>query len=184
MEIRYLLKALHIIGFVTWFAGLFGLVFLLILRKKGAGSSHETTTETNTLALLARKMYARLANPAMMVTLTVGLILIGLGIGSESVPNYLSSDIGTPGWMHAKLLFLVILLVCHLYAKRLMVKMEKSPAEVSIGQLHVLGTVFGWLLAAIVLLASFGVSGMLNYMYWGIWLIVSLPIIWLLVSRK
>jgi putative membrane protein len=175
MEIQYLLKALHIIGFVTWFAGLFGVVFLMILRVR---SGSDTGPE------LARKMYKRIANPAMMLTWTAGLILIGLGIGNEEVPNYLKSGVGTPGWMHAKLLFVLILLGAHLYTKRLVTKMELSPTAVSAGQLNVLATALSWLLITIVFLATFGSSGMLNYMYWGIGIIVAAPVLWVVISRK
>jgi putative membrane protein len=183
MDWLYLLKAFHVLGFIIWFAGLFGLSVVLIHHKKALLAGGGETAYPH-LTTLQRKLYRAIANPGMMLAWTAGLIMLGLGIGTESVPNYLSADVGTPGWMHAKLLFLVILLGLHLYSKRFIGALEQGGEKLSLNRIRFVVGAMIWLMVAIVFLASLGNRGLLNYMYWGIGLAVFVGVLRFLLYRK
>jgi putative membrane protein len=92
-------KALHIVFVTSWFAGLFYLpriyVNLAMVGEPGA--------ERDRLLLMAGKLW-RFMQPLMGLALIFGLWLwlgYGIGLGAGN------------GWMHAKLLIVVLLLVYH-----------------------------------------------------------------------
>ena len=172
MSTLLLLKALHIIGFVAWFAGMFYLVRMFVYH---AETKDKPQPERGILeaqfALMEGRVYKIIMNPSMMITWTAGIIMLVLGIMDDSVPNYLKGDMGTPGWMHAKLLLLVLLTVYHILCKRTMKKLA-SGATMDSFRLRLFNEVPTLFLAAIVFLAVLGKAGTLNYMYWAIGLIV------------
>jgi putative membrane protein len=107
MESGYLwVKALHIVFVTSWFAGLFYLpriyVNLAMVGEPGA--------ERDRLLLMAGKLW-RFMQPLMGLALIFGLWLwlgYGVGLGAGN------------GWMHAKLLIVVLLLVYHHLCGRLL----------------------------------------------------------------
>lgn len=100
MDSGYLwVKSLHIVFVTSWFAGLFYLpriyVNLAMVPEPGA--------ERDRLLLMAGKLW-RFMQPLMGLALIFGLWLwlgYGVGLGAGN------------GWMHAKLLIVVLLLVYH-----------------------------------------------------------------------
>ncbi|MDY7545605.1 CopD family protein [Glaciimonas sp. Gout2] len=100
------IKALHIVFIVSWFAGLFYLPRILV------NLAQETEpVATQRLLLMARKLYR------FMLPLAIGTIVFGvwlwLGYGIGKGPGN--------GWLHAKLL-LVILLIGYHHASGSMLK--------------------------------------------------------------
>ena len=100
------IKALHIVFIVSWFAGLFYLPRILV------NLAQETEpVATQRLLLMARKLYR------FMLPLAIGTIIFGvwlwLGYGIGKGPGN--------GWLHAKLL-LVILLIGYHHASGSMLK--------------------------------------------------------------
>jgi protoporphyrinogen IX oxidase len=96
------LKALHIVFVTSWFAGLFYLprIYVNLAMVEGPGA------ERDRLLLMAGKLY-RFMTPLGVLALAFGLWLwLGYGIGG--------------GWMHAKLLLVVLLIGYHLYCGRLL----------------------------------------------------------------
>lgn len=97
------LKALHIVFVVTWFAGLFYLPRLFLY--------HATATDAVSVErfiVMERRLF---------VIMTIGAALaalFGLSI-LATVPGYLAF-----GWMHAKLTFVALLIVYHLWCLKLM----------------------------------------------------------------
>lgn len=95
------IKALHIIFVTSWFAGLFYLPRLFV--------NHAMTDDADTqarLALMEHKLY-RFMLPLALLALGFGLWLwLGYGI--------------TGGWLHAKLMLVVALIVYHAYCGKLM----------------------------------------------------------------
>lgn len=90
-------KAFHIVLVTSWFAGLFYLprIFVNLAMVEGPGAERER------LLLMAGKLW-RFMQPLMGLAIGLGLWLwLGYGVG-----------IGA-GWMHAKLLLVVLLLVYH-----------------------------------------------------------------------
>ena len=94
------IKALHIIFVTSWFAGLFYLPRLFV--------NHAMVTDAVTaarLTLMERKLY-RFMTPLGVLALVFGLWL-WLGYGFAG------------GWMHLKLLLVLVLAGYHLYCGRL-----------------------------------------------------------------
>ena len=96
-------KALHIIFVTSWFAGLFYLPRIYVNLAMVA-EGEEGEPERNRLLLMSHKLY-RFMTPLMVLALVFGLWLwLGFGIGMPAQGN---------GWMHVKLLIVVVLLGYH-----------------------------------------------------------------------
>jgi putative membrane protein len=98
-----LIKALHIIFMVTWFAGLFYLPRLFVY--------HARTTDSigmERFKLMERKLYLGIMTPGAVLTILFGTWL-WLGYGPWG------------GWMHAKLALVAILIAYHGYCGKLLV---------------------------------------------------------------
>jgi len=166
-------KMLHIIGFVAWFAGLFYLVRVFVYHAEAAGKPPaERDILTAQYNLMAWRVYRIICNPAMMITWTAGLLMLGLGLFRADVVNYLSVEAGTPGWMHLKLLLLVLLTAYHLWCKRSIRRLEAGTSRLNDFQFRLLNEVPTFFLVAIVVLAVYGNRGLLNYGYLAIGLLL------------
>ncbi len=166
-------KMLHIIGFVAWFAGLFYLVRVFVYHAEAAGKPPaERDILTAQYNLMAWRVYRIICNPAMMITWTAGLLMLGLGLFRADVVNYLSVEAGTPGWMHLKLLLLVLLTAYHLWCKRSIRRLEAGTSRLNDFQFRLLNEVPTLFLVAIVVLAVYGNRGLLNYGYLAIGLLL------------
>ncbi len=173
MNTLLLLKSLHIVGFVAWFAGMFYLVRMFVYHvESNAKSEPDRSVLRAQFNLMQWRVYKIIMNPAMMITWTAGIIILVLGVTQDTVPNYLSSDVGTPGWMHAKLLLLVLLTVYHVICKRTIKKLESDTMKMDSFQLRLFNEVPTLFLVAIVFLAVLGKAGTLNYLYWALGLLV------------
>src|ERR1043166_364488 len=95
------IKSLHIIFMVAWFAGLFYLPRLFVY--------HSLATDTigiERFKVMERRLYRGIMTPSAVLTLAFGLWLwLGYGI--------------TGGWLHAKLALVVLLVAHHLFLGRL-----------------------------------------------------------------
>jgi len=93
-------KALHVIFVASWFAGLFYLPRLFVNLTMVPADSH---AERERLLLMARKLY-RFTSLLMVPALLLGLWLwLGFGVGRG--PG--------SGWLHAKLLLVVLAIGYH-----------------------------------------------------------------------
>lgn len=94
------IKALHIISFTCWMAGLFYLPRLFVYHA-GAAKGSELS---ETLKVMERKLLRYIMNPAMMATFIFGIWLA------------LITDAYKPGagyWFHAKFLLVLVLAGVH-----------------------------------------------------------------------
>ena len=95
----YTFKSLHIIGFVTWFAGLFYLARIFVYHVE---ANDKPETERNILQaqynIMAERLYKIITNPAIIITWLFGIGMLVLN------PAYLQG-----GWMHAKFLLVFLL---------------------------------------------------------------------------
>ena len=101
-----LLKSLHLIFMVTWFAGLFYLPRLFVYH---AMSSDDTSIER--FKIMERKLYFGIMTPGAALTLVFGLwlaLLNGWGV-------YMAQT-----WFQAKLLLLLLLAGYHIYCGKLL----------------------------------------------------------------
>ena len=105
------IKAFHIVFVTSWFAGLFYLPRLFVNLATVPPDSH---AERERLLLMARKLY-RFSSLLMVPALGLGLWLwLGYGIGRG--PGN--------GWMHAKLLLVVLAIGYHHACRSLLRKFE------------------------------------------------------------
>ncbi|MDR5898886.1 protoporphyrinogen oxidase HemJ [Halomonas vilamensis] len=102
-------KAIHLIAMVTWFAALFYLPRLYVYHAMARDKNEITSMET--FKIMERKLYRGIMTPSMIVVLIFGIWMLYLN------PAWLSQ-----GWMHTKLLLVVLLVayhhVCLIYLKQ------------------------------------------------------------------
>lgn len=105
-------KAFHIIFVTSWFAGLFYLPRLFVNLATVPADSH---AERERLLMMARRLY-RFASLLMVPAVALGLVLwlyYGVGRGPGN------------GWMHAKLVLVVLALGYHHACRSLLRKFEQ-----------------------------------------------------------
>lgn len=91
------LKALHVAAFAAWMAGMWYLPRLMVYHS----DAEVGTDVSETFKTMERRLLKAIATPAMLVTLASGLWL-------ASVQGWWSE-----GWLHAKLLLVLLLAGCH-----------------------------------------------------------------------
>jgi putative membrane protein len=133
------LKAWHLIGMVTWFAGLFYLPRLFVYH---AMSDDRISIER--FKVMERKLFYGITTPGGLFTVIIGLWMLY---------DYAWSAFGSHLWLQIKLVLLVLLIAHHLYCGKLLLDFKNDRNQRS----HVW---FRWfnelpvlLLIAIVLLA-------------------------------
>lgn len=94
------LKALHIISFTAWMAGLFYLPRLFVYHAEAAQGGELSET----LKTMERKLLRYIMNPAMILTFVFGIWLV-------VITGYGGPDTGA--WIHVKLLLVLILAGFH-----------------------------------------------------------------------
>ncbi len=149
----FYLKALHIVGFVAWFAGLFYLVRLFVYHVEAeAKPEPDRKILTEHLNIMEWRVYKIIVNPAMMATFTFGISMLVYN------PAYLKM-----GWLHAKLLLLVLLVGYQLFAKRIIKNFEEGKNQYTSFQFRMLNEVPTLFLVSIVFLAV--LRNQVNYFY-------------------
>jgi len=171
MEVILIAKALHVVGFVSWFAGLFYLGRCLVNHAESdklsplEGDTPDAVRNRLKREILHEeysategRVYRIIVNPAMMITWVAGVVMIAWN------PGYLQS--GTPGWLHLKLLLVVLLVVYQLWTKKkLMQPMQAGERPFSGWQLRLWNEVPTFFLVSVPFIAVFGKVGALNYLY-------------------
>ena|SRR3989339_1626941 len=95
-------KALHVISVIAWMAGLLYMPRLFVYHCHAQTGS----TQSETFKVMERRLLRGIMNPAMIASWIFGLwLLISLNTWSE-------------GWVHAKLTFVVLLTVSHMFMAR------------------------------------------------------------------
>ena len=99
-----IVKTLHIVFMVSWFAGLFYLPRLFVYHAMTPSDDRAGIERFKTME---RKLYYGIMAPAAVLTVVFGTWL-WLGYGFSG------------GWLHAKLALVLVLVAFHLYLGRLM----------------------------------------------------------------
>ena len=138
-----LVKALHLIAMVAWFAGLFYLPRILIYSVEARELPPlERDALLAQLGIMGRRLWRGITWPAMIATLTFGLWLAVLYDG-WSQP-----------WLHTKLTLVACLVVYHLVCGRLRRAVASGEATWTSYRLRLWNEVATVLLIAIVLVAT------------------------------
>ena len=141
----YWFKALHLIGIVVWFAGLFYLVRLFVYHAEASEQPEPAQTILKKqYELMEKRLYNIITTPGMAVTVAMALGLI------YTEPGILKS-----GWLHIKLSFVALLLIYHFYCGRIMRQLAKGECQWTGQQFRALNEAPTILLVVIVLLAVF-----------------------------
>lgn len=137
------LRALHIIGVVCWFAGLFYLVRLFIYQTEALDKPEpERSILGAQLSLMARRLWYAITVPAMLLTAVAGLWLM---FGYHNVVN--------ERWLQIKLALLAVLFGYHFDCGRIRKRLARGERPYSSKQLRLYNEVATFLLVAIVFTA-------------------------------
>ncbi len=105
-------KSFHLVFVASWFAGLFYLPRLFVNLAMVAPDSH---AERERLLLMSRKLY-RFSSLLLVPAVVLGLVLwLGYGIGLGRAD----------GWMHAKLVLVLLVLGYHHACRRILRRFEQ-----------------------------------------------------------
>lgn len=96
-----IVKSLHIIGVIAWFAGLFYIFRLYVYHVE----NQDKPEITRVLEVMERRLYFAITWPAMLLALAMGIALIALKPGLLVF-----------GWFRLKLAVLVILFIYHFFS--------------------------------------------------------------------
>jgi len=135
---RYIL-ALHIIFVVTWFAGLFYIVRLFIYH---AEAEQKAEPEKGILQaqykIMEKRLWYIITWPSMIITVCLGTYLM------------IVSGFFKEGWMHVKLVFVILLILYHLACHRVFQQLQNDEVKFSSLKLRMWNEVSTLLLFAIV----------------------------------
>lgn len=148
-------KALHIVGFVAWFAGMFYLVRMFVYHVEANDKPQpEKDILKKQYNLMEWRVYKIIINPAMIITWICGIAMLYLH-GLEWLK--------VNPWMHIKLTLLLLLSGYHGWSKVMIKKLEKGEMPYTSFQFRLLNEVPTLFLLSIVLLAVY--RNMLNFAY-------------------
>ena len=133
-----LVKALHLVGVVTWFAGLFYVFRLFVYHVENHGKPEVTAL----LSTMERRLYRGICMPAMLLTTAFGGGLLALN------PSLLAQT-----WFQLKLVALAALFTYHFYSGKVRRDLLAGRCGLSSRQCRVINEVPTVLLIVIVLLA-------------------------------
>jgi putative membrane protein len=100
MSTYLILKALHLVGVVTWFAGIFYLPRLFVYH-----STADDQISKDRFVVMETKLYRLIMNPSMIVTLVLGIWMLTLNWAGYSSQT----------WIWIKIALVVALIGYHHY---------------------------------------------------------------------
>lgn len=156
-------KALHIVGVVVWFAGLFYLVRLFIYHREAEELEAPLRQAfQEQYGLMERRLANIITTPGMAVAVVMALGLLSVQ------PGWLKE-----GWMHSKLAIVALLLTYHAFCYRLMGQLQQGTCRWSPKQLRALNELPTLLLVAAVMLVVFKNQFPTG---WATWFLVALVV--------
>lgn len=142
MEYYPIIKSLHIIFVVTWFAGLFYMFRLFVYHAEAARTEEpRRSILIEQYGIMERRLWYAITWPSCILTLTFGIWLLVLN------PDFL-----TQPWMHIKLTFVAGLLVYQLYGQRVLKNIQNHPLRYSSLGMRMMNEVPTVILIAVVFL--------------------------------
>jgi protoporphyrinogen IX oxidase len=141
----YWFKTFHIVGFVTWFGGLFYLPRLFIYHQE-ANEQPEPARSIlkQQFEVMEKRLYGIIMTPGMLVTIAMAIGLI-----------YTQPQVLHETWLHIKLALVLGLIGYHHYCKSLMKQLAANECKFSSKQLRAVNEVPTVFLVVIVMLGIF-----------------------------
>lgn len=164
-------KALHIVAFISWFAGLFYIVRLFVyFEEAGQHEANKSEILRDQLGLMQRRLWTIITRPAMIVTYLAGFTMV--------YTRYSFSNL--PPWLWIKFGFLLVLFVYHLQCGKILREQAQQRCTWNSRQLRIFNEGATMLMVAIVCLAVFksGLSAV-----WGLGLWIALGIVLMLAVK-
>lgn len=138
-------KALHLVGAVSWMAGLFYLVRIMVYHAEAlAGPENSRDLLARQFETMEWKAFRIILRPAVVMTWAFGVVMLC------AQPVWLSQ-----GWMHGKLFFLVLLTTYTYYCKSHIHRLESRSSTFTHLHYRALNEVPTIFLIGIVFLAVF-----------------------------
>lgn len=142
MNSYLLIKALHLISVVSWFAGLLYIVRLFIYHKEAeAKPEPDRTILQNQFVIMERRLWLGITWPAMIATALFGIYMMIL------------TQAWNAPWFQLKILFLIPLILYHLYCGKIRQDLLKGLCKLTSVQLRIWNEGATLLLFAIVFTA-------------------------------
>ncbi|MCL6434538.1 MAG: protoporphyrinogen oxidase HemJ [Leptolyngbyaceae cyanobacterium HOT.MB2.61] len=141
----YWYKAFHIVGFVTWFAGLFYLVRLFVYHAEANDKPEPARSILKEqYELMEKRLYNIITTPGMLLT-------VAMAIGLVST----ETEILKQPWLHVKIGLVLLLIGYHHYCKRIMKQLAAGECKITAQQFRWLNEAPTIFLVVIVMLAIF-----------------------------
>jgi len=138
-------KALHIIGVIVWFSGLFYLVRLFIYHEESRSMEDELKIAFNNQYTLMEKRLANIiTTPGMILALSMAICMVIMQ------PSWLSEK-----WLQIKISFVLGLVIYHYFCYKIMNSLQNGTSNISAKNLRLLNELPTLLLFIIVLLVIF-----------------------------
>lgn len=161
-----IVKTLHIIFVITWFAGLFYIVRLFIyLREAQDKPKEKKEILSNQLKIMSKRLWFGITWPSAVLTLGFGLYML------------IKTELYTVLWMQVKMGFLLILFAYHGICHKIYLDQKNNRFTLSPYQLRVFNEIATILLFGIVFLAVLKHQINLGYLALGLSLLLAL-ILW------
>lgn len=139
-----ILKSLHIIFVISWFAGLFYLPRLLVYHAEAQSKEpNEKAILSAQFSKMEKLLFNAIMIPAMFLTWITGLILIYLAWWDS---------FGSHTWLHLKLSFVVGITIYHFVCRHFIRQFQQGNFIISGPQLRMFNEIATVLLVAVVFL--------------------------------
>lgn len=133
------LKAFHIMAVIAWFAGLFYIFRLFVYHLETDSEAVKRLMET-----AEQKLLRIIMNPAMILAWLLGLSLIAL-----QWPGIMQQ-----GWLHIKLLFVILLTGYHMYAAKVRKQLLAGTCKLSGKQARLINEIPAVIMIVVVLMVE------------------------------
>lgn len=165
-----LLKSLHLVAMVAWFAGLFYLVRLFVYHVEAFQKpALEQQTLVKQYSIMEDRLYRIICRPAMLLTWVFGVSMIIHNGWDWLSENY---------WLHFKLLLVFLLSGYTEYNGKIVSRLAKGEAVMSSDKFRLFNEVPTIFLLTIILLAVF--KNMLDFGYTFIGVVVFVIVLMLM----
>jgi protoporphyrinogen IX oxidase len=142
----YWFKAFHIVGFVSWFAGLFYLPRLFVYHAEAQEQQVEPARSIlrDQYLIMEKRLYGIIMTPAMVVTLVMAAAMLVLQ------PELLQQT-----WLHVKMGLVLVLVGFHHYCRKIMRQLESGEMPFTSKQFRWMNEFPTFFLVVVVMLAVF-----------------------------